>query len=153
MKLNHPGIYRIVGESFELLANIIGEVPCMRITSALLMNDLIQKGQFTVLTEDSLEIQSVLANPDKFVFLEYEYSEICSLPSYRKTIHGTKMPNITDEQLSAFTNRYIEDMQISGRGIAATKAYMLETTGWSLAQINIVLMKIAKKIKYHGYNI
>lgn len=150
MRLNHPGIYRIVGENFELLANIVGEVPCMRITSALLINALVQKGQFTVLNEDSLEIQSVLANPDKFVFLEYEYSEICSLPSYRTTIHGTKMPNITDEQLSAFTNRYIEDMQICGRGIAATKAYMLETTGWSLAQINVVLMKIAKNIKYHG---
>lgn len=60
------------------------------------------------------------------------------------------MPNITEQQLEAFTNRYLEDMQISGRGIAATKAYMLETTGWSLAQINVVLMKIAKRLKYHG---
>lgn len=68
MRLNHPGIYRIVGESFELLANITGEVPCMRITSALLVNDLVQKGEFTVLPEESIEIQSVLANPDKFVF-------------------------------------------------------------------------------------
>lgn len=25
MRLNHPGIYRIVGEKFELLANIVGE--------------------------------------------------------------------------------------------------------------------------------
>lgn len=61
MRLNHPGIYRIVGENFELLANIIGEVPCMRITSALLVNDLVQKGEFTILPEDSIEIQSVLA--------------------------------------------------------------------------------------------
>ena len=36
MKLNHPGIYRIIGENDELLANIVGEVPCLRITSALL---------------------------------------------------------------------------------------------------------------------
>ncbi len=92
MRLNHPGIYRIVGENFELLANIIGEVPCMRITSALLVNDLVQKGEFTILPEDSIEIQSVLANPETIVFLEYEYSEICSLPSYRQSIHGTKMP-------------------------------------------------------------
>ena len=150
MRLNHPGIYRIVGENFELLANIIGEVPCMRITSALLVNDLVQKGEFTIVNEESIEIQSILANPDKFVFFEYEYSEICSLPPYRTTIRGTKMPNITEQQLEAFTNRYLEDMQISGRGIAATKAYMLETTGWSLAQINVVLMKIAKRLKYHG---
>lgn len=149
MRLNHPGIYRIVGEKFELLANIIGEVPCMRITSALLINDLVQKGEFKVLPEESIEIQSVLANPEKFVFLEYEYSEICSLPSYRKSIHGTKMPNITDEQLKAFTNKYREDIGIYGRGITATKAYMLETTDLSLAQINVLLMKIAKSIK-HG---
>lgn len=25
MKLNHPGIYRIIGEQFELLANIVGK--------------------------------------------------------------------------------------------------------------------------------
>lgn len=151
MRLNHPGIYRIVGDSFELLANIIGEVPCMRITSALLINDLVQKGVFTVLNEESIEIQTVLANPDKFVFLEYEYSEICQLPSYRKSIHGVKIPDITDEQLEAFTFRYMQDTSIYGRGIAATKAYILEATGWSLAQINAVLMKIAKKVKNHGY--
>lgn len=150
MRLNHPGVYRIVGDNFELLANVIGEVPCMRITSALLINDLVQKGVFTVLDEESIEIQTVLANPDKFVFLEYEYSEICQLPSYRKSIHGTKMPNITDEQLEAFTFRYMQDTSIYGRGIAATKAYMLEKTGWSLAQINVVLLKIAKIIKNHG---
>lgn len=150
MRLNHPGIYRIVGEKIELLANIVGEAPCLRITSALLINDLVQKGEFTIVNEESIEIQSILANPDKFVFLEYEYSEICALPSYRKSIRGIKMPNITDEQMKAFTNRYIQDISVYGRGIAATKAYMLETTGWSLAQINVVLMKIAKKLKYHG---
>lgn len=149
MRLNHPGIYRVVGDNFELLANIIGEAPCLRITSALSINDLVQKGEFTILPEDSIEIQSVLANPDKFVFLEYEYSEICALPSYRKSIHGTKIPDITDEQMEVFTKRYIQDTNIYGRGIAATKAYMLETTGWSLAQINVVLMKIAKNVK-HG---
>lgn len=148
MRLNHPGIYRIIGDQFELLANVVGEAPCLRITSALLINDLVQKGEFTVLPEDSVEIQSVLANPDKFVFLEYEYSEICELPSYRKSIRGVKMPNITNEEMEAFTNRYIQDKQIYGRGIAATKAYMLERTGWSLAQISVVLMKIAKQNAY-----
>lgn len=150
MKLNHPGIYRIIGDQFELLANVIGEAPCLRITNALLINDLVQKGKFTVLPEDSVEIQAILTNPDKFVFLEYEYSEICSLPSYRKSIRGTKMPNITNEQLEAFTNRYIQDVSVFGRGIAATKAYMLEVTGWSLAQINVVLMKIAKQQLNYG---
>lgn len=149
MRLNHPGIYRIVGDKFELLANVIGEVPCMRITSALLINELVQKGEFKILPEDSIEIQTVLANPDKFVFLEYEYSRICSLPSYRKSIRGTKMPDITEQQLETFTNRYIEDTSIYGRGVSATKAYILETTDWSLAQINVVLMKIAKIVK-HG---
>ena len=55
MKLNKPGIYRIIGESFELLANVIGEVPCLRIVSALNVNDLVQKGKYTILPEDSIE--------------------------------------------------------------------------------------------------
>lgn len=148
MKLNHPGIYRIVGEHFELLANITGEIPCLRITSALLMNDLIQKGKFTVLSEDSIEIQSVCQDPSAFIFLEYEYSEICSLPPYRKSIRGAKMPDITNEELKAFTNRYLADIEIPGRGIEATKAYIMSVTNWSLAQINVLLLRIVNNIRY-----
>lgn len=147
MKLNKPGIYRIIGESFELLANIIGEVPCMRITSALLMNDLIQKGKFTVLDEESIEIQTVLTNPDAFIFFEYDYSNICNLPSYRQSIHGTKVPSVSDDILKSFIERYKEDASIPGRGIAATKAYIMSRTDWSLAQINVLLMKIARVVK------
>ena len=147
MKLNKPGIYRIIGESFELLANVIGEVPCMRITSALLMNDLIQKGKFTILDEESIEIQTVLANPDAFIFFEYDYSNICSLPSYRQSIHGTKIPSISEDIIKSFVERYKEDASIPGRGIAATKAYIMSRTDWSLAQINVLLMKISKMVK------
>ena len=120
MKLNHPGIYRIIGEHFELLANIVGEVPCLRITSALLMNDLVQRGKFTVLSEDSIEIQTVCNNPDAFLFFEYDYSEVCPLPPYRQSIRGTKMPDISNDMMKAFTERYISDMSINGRGIEAT---------------------------------
>lgn len=150
MKLNHPGIYKIVGDSFELLANVIGEVPCLRITSALLMNDLVQKGKFTVLEEDSIEIQTVLSNPDKFVFFEYTYSDVAKYPSYRKSIRGAKMPDITDEQFKEFTNRYLEDNAIMCRGPVATKAYIVERTGWNLAQAQLVLLKIINHIKHNG---
>ncbi len=148
MRLNHPGIYKIVGEKFELLANIVGEAPCFRITGALIINDLVQFGKFVVLNEESIEVQLVLANPDKYVFIEYEYSDICSLPPYRQSINGTKMPTITDEQYDLFTKRYLMDSGTYGRGITATKAYILEKTGWSLAQINVVLMHIIKRLKY-----
>lgn len=150
MKLNHPGVYRIVGEHYELLANIVGEVPCMRITSALLMNDLVRKGKFTILTEESIEIQSVLANPDNYIFLEYEYSSICQMPSYRQSIKGVRCPDITNKELKAFTERYLEDAAIPGRGITATKAFIMERTDWSLAQINVLMMKIINYAKKNG---
>lgn len=150
MKLNHPGIYRIIGEHFELLANIVGEVPCLRITSALLMNDLVQRGKFTVLSEDSIEIQTVCNNPDVFLFFEYDYSEVCPLPPYRQSIRGTKMPDISNDMMKAFTERYISDMSINGRGIEATKAYILSVTDWSLAQINVLLLRIANSTRRHG---
>lgn len=147
MRLNHPGIYRIIGEKYELLANVIGEVPCMRITSALLMNDLIQKGKFTILTEESIEIQSVLCNPDKYIFLEYDYSNICELPSQRQGIKGVKCPDITDKLFKQFVEKYRENVTIPGRGITATKAYIMEKTDWSLAQINVLTMKIINYVK------
>ena len=150
MKLNHPGIYRIIGENYELLANIVGEVPCLRITSALLMNDLVQRGKFTVLSEDSIEIQTVCQNPDSFLFFEYDYSEVCSLPPYRQFIRGTKMPDISNDMMKAFTERYISDMSIPGRGIEATKAYILSVTDWSLAQINVLLLRIANSTRRYG---
>lgn len=150
MKLNHPGIYRIIGENYELLANIVGEVPCLRITSALLMNDLVQRGKFTILSEDSIEIQNVCNNPDTFLFFEYEYSEVCPLPPYRQSIRGTKMPDISNDMMKAFTERYISDMSINGRGIEATKAYILSVTDWSLAQINVLLLRIANSVRRNG---
>ena len=150
MKLNHPGIYKIIGDSFELLANVVGEAPCLRIVSALLMNDLVQKGKFTVLNEESIEIQTVLSNPDKFIFFEYDYSDVAKYPSYRMSIRGCKTPDITDEQFKEFTNRYLEDTIITGRGILATKAYIVERTGWSLAQAHMVALKIINHLKYHG---
>lgn len=150
MKLNHPGIYRIIGENYELLANIVGEVPCLRITSALLMNDLVQRGKFTILSEDSIEIQNVCNNPDTFLFFEHEYSEVCPLPPYRQSIRGTKMPDISNDMMKAFTERYISDMSINGRGIEATKAYILSVTDWSLAQINVLLLRIANSVRRNG---
>lgn len=147
MKLNKPGIYRIVGEKFELLANVVGEVPCLRIPQALLMNDLVQYGKFTVLGEETIEIQHVIRNPDSYIFLEYEYSEICSLPSYRQSIRGAKCPDVSDDDLKDFTARYIEDRSIPGRGIAATKAYIMSKKDWSLAQINVLLMKLATRTR------
>lgn len=68
MKLNRPGIYHIYTDSFELLANVVGEAPVLRIPRALVMNDVIQRGQFRVVEEDSYEIQTVLHNPDLCIF-------------------------------------------------------------------------------------
>ena len=72
---------------------------------------------------------------------------MCKLPSYKKSVRGSKKPDITDDQLKDFTNRYLEDISIAGRGINATKLYIIENTGWSLAQAHIVVMQIAKQCK------
>ena len=66
----------------------------------------------------------------------------------RQSIRGTKMPNISNEQLKAFTNRYLEDIKIPGRGIEATKAYILSVTDFNLAQINVLMLKIINSTRY-----
>ena len=114
------------------------------------MNDLVQRGKFTILSEDSIEIQNVCNNPDAFLFFEHEYSEVCPLPPYRQSIRGTKMPDISNDMMKAFTERYISDMSINGRGIEATKAYILSVTDWSLAQINVLLLRIANSVRRNG---
>lgn len=146
MRLNHPGIYRIVGEKFELLANIEGEAPLLNISEALLVNDLVINGKFTILNSESLEIQQVVNNPDQFIFIEYEYSDIAKLPLYRKTIRGTKMPNITNNEMKEFEEKYVHDMK-TRRDTTRTRAYIMERTNLSLSQINVLIMQMARKFK------
>lgn len=143
MKLNKPGVYRIIGPNFELLANVIGEVPCLEITSAISINALVQFGEFIILDKKSIEVQEVLTNPDKFEFLEYEYSEIASLPPYRQSIRGEKIPNLSNDLFNDFVKRFRMDRGLN-REPSATKAYIMEKTGWSSSQANILYMKIAK---------
>lgn len=147
MRLNHQGIYRIIGEKFELLANVEGEAPLLSISKALLVNDLVIDGKFTILDSESLEVQQVLNNPDHFIFTEYEYSDIAKLPLYRKTIRGTKMPNITNEEMKEFEEKYIHDMKTK-RDTTKTRAYIMERTTLSLAQINVLILQMAKKFKH-----
>lgn len=147
MKLNRPGIYRIVGEKFELLANVIGEVPTLRIVNALDLNTLAQKGEFKVLSEESLQIQEVLQNPSNFLFIKVEFSNAIHIPPYRCSIRGTKIPNLSNEDYEDFKGRYIQDTKVIGRGVTATKAYIMEKTGWSLSQIHMLVMKIGKEVK------
>lgn len=146
MRLNHPGIYRIIGEKFELLANIEGEAPLLNISEALLVNDLVIDGKFTILNNESLEIQQVVNNPDQFIFIEYEYSDIAKLPLYRKTIRGTKVPNITNNEMKEFEEKYIHDMK-TRRDTTRTRAYIMERTNLSLSQINVLIMQMARKFK------
>lgn len=146
MRLNHPGIYRIVGEKFELLANIEGEAPLLNISEALLVNDLVIDGKFTILNSESLEIQQVINNPDQFIFIEYEYSDIAKLPLYRKTIRGTKVPNITNNEMKEFEEKYVHDMK-TRRDTTRTRAYIMERTNLSLSQINVLIMQMARKFK------
>lgn len=146
MRLNHPGIYRIVGEKFELLANIEGEAPLLNINEALLVNDLVIDGKFTILNSESLEIQQVVNNPDQFIFIEYEYSDIAKLPLYRKTIRGTKMPNITNNEMKEFEEKYVHDIK-TRRDTTRTRAYIMERTNLSLSQINVLIMQMARKFK------
>lgn len=146
MRLNHPGIYRIVGEKFELLANIEGEAPLLNISEALLVNDLVIDGKFTILNSESLEIQQVVNNPDQFIFIEYEYSDIAKLPLYRKTIRGTKIPNITNNEMKEFEEKYVHDMK-TRRDTTRTRAYIMERTNLSLSQINVLIMQMARKFK------
>lgn len=146
MRLNHPGIYRIVGEKFELLANIEGEAPLLNISEALLVNDLVIDGKFTILNNESLEIQQVINNPDQFIFIEYEYSDIAKLPLYRKTIRGTKVPNITNNEMKEFEEKYIHDMK-TRRDTTRTRAYIMERTNLSLSQINVLIMQMARKFR------
>ena len=43
------------------------------------------------------------------------YSEVCPLPPYRQSIRGTKMPDISNDMMKAFTERYISCLLYTSR--------------------------------------
>ena len=147
MRLNEPGVYQVVGSDIELLAIVVGETPHLRIVSAIIMNDAFQKAKFREVKEESLEIQSIYAHPEMYVFYPYESSDVCQLPIELRSMRGAKMPSIDDAMYHTFKERYKVDTSIPGRGAMSTKVYIMSMTGWSAAQAQLVICKIAREIK------
>lgn len=147
MKLNKPGVFQIVGEKIELLAIVVGEAPHLRVTSAIVMNEAFTTGKFTILKEESYEIQDIYLHPDAYVSYEYEASENCKLPVERRSMKGAKMPDIDDNLYKEFINRYLLDISVPGRGTMSTKIYIMDRTSWTATQAQLVLCKIAKAVK------
>lgn len=147
MKLNKPGVFQIVGDKIELLAIVVGESPHLRITSAIIMNDAYHVGKFTTVKEESYEIQDVYMHPDSYVAYEYESSQVCVLPTERRSMKGAKMPEIDNNLYKEFINRYQLDINVPGRGTMATKLYIMDRTNWTAAQAQLVICKIAKTVK------
>ena len=147
MRLTEPGVYQIVGSEIELLAIVVGEAPHLRIVSAIIMNDAFQKARFREVKEESYEIQSIYAHPEMYVFYPYEGSDVCQLPVELRSMRGAKMPCVNDAMYHTFKERYIIDTSIRGRGAMSTKIYIMSVTGWSAAQAQLVICKIAKEIK------
>lgn len=147
MRLNGPGVYQIVGSKIELLAVVVGEVPHLRIPSAIIMNNVYQNAEFKRVTEDSYEIQCVYNHPDEYVAFPYNGSEVCQLPIERRSMRGVKMPLIESSMYEEFKRRYMSDCSLPGRDAMNTKIYIMDRTGWSAAQAQLVICKIAKEVK------
>lgn len=147
MKINEPGVYQIVGSEIELLAIVVGEKPYLRITSAIIMNSAYQDAKFKKVKEESFEIQHIYNHPDEYVYFPYEGSEVCQLPVKDRSTRSCKMPIITDDMYNEFERRYISDTSIPGRGALNTKIYIMDRTGWTAAQAQLIICKIAKKVK------
>lgn len=145
--LNKPGIYRVIGEQFELLIKVIGTPPTLRIISGIRMNDFVTTGKVVELKEDSVEIQEVMLNPSKFVFAEADISTTAEKKAPSMSLKGVKSPYINDEQFKLFVSHYINNVNIPGRGKNATLAFIMEETGWTVAQANCVILQIIRYVK------
>ena len=55
--------------------------------------------------------------------------------------------NIYPKNVDNFKERYKVDTSIPGRGAMSTKVYIMSMTGWSAAQAQLVICKIAREIK------
>lgn len=146
MKLIHAGIYRAIGKTKELLINVVGEYPCLRIINAIDINAFITKLKVVELNEESLEIQNIYHDPESYLFLEWEYSDVSKLPDFRQS-QSFKVPKVSTDLMKEFEQRYINDIKIPGLGIGATKFYIAEKMGWTLSQAHMLVMQIAKKYK------
>ena len=60
------------------------------------------------------------------------------------------MPDITEKLYTEFTDRYLQDISIPGRGAMSTKMYIMQKTDWSPAQAHICVMKIVNDLRRYG---
>lgn len=149
MKLEHAGIYRAIGRDKELLINVVGEYPCFRIVKAIDINEFVINLKVIELNEESLEIQSIYHDPESYLFLEWEYSDVSKLPDCRQS-KNFKVPKVSDDLMKEFEQRYLTDIKIPGFGIGSTKFYIADRMNWTISQAHMLVMQIAKRYKKNG---
>lgn len=98
-----PGVYQIVGKEFEVLALIIGTKPMLRIVCGILMNDFVLN-KVTPLDQNSVEICLIEKNPQDFIFIPMQLSEVCNMPG----IDSITSSNVefSDDKFREWVNKY-----------------------------------------------
>lgn len=147
--LNSAGTYRVIGEDLELLIYVVGMAPTLRIVSGIRLNDFVTNGKVIQLKEESVEIQRILLNPEKFCFIKTEFSTSANNKAKSGGLKGVKLPYYTEGQFEEFVDHYIANKDIPGRGKNSTVAFIMEETGWTVAQSNCVILQIIKYLKHH----
>lgn len=143
LTLKKKGIYRVIGKKYELLINVIGEEPCLRIISAINITETVKKGTFVQIEEESEEIQEIYANPKSFVFFDYEEEvDLCFIK--KETPIGVKTPELNENTFDELYQVYRMEIVITGRKENAVKAYIRNKYHFTDPQINRIVKKLAK---------
>jgi len=76
LNLRKEGLYIANGDKLSILVRVVGKAPMLSILSGVLLNEMYATGKVVTLNEESPEIQDILENPDKYLFLEPSITDV-----------------------------------------------------------------------------
>lgn len=145
MFIKTPGAYLALCDQFLLLFRAVGEFPFFKVPSAIILNDYGKTGEIRTVTENSIEIQHLIANPSCFSIVTLDAIADRYLPidfdtTTKIEFDITKFERYTDKLK-------LIDTYNSGISVNSLIMEIIKDTGYSVPQARMAVQELRKKIK------
>lgn len=149
LELKKPGLYIANGKNTSVLIRVVGTAPCLSIIKGVLLNDMEKDGTITVLEENSLEIQDILANPKSYVF-DYPAVSQAVFNGLGMETKEKKRIEFTDEDFKKYLEQYKLNRKMYPKDyVVKTQVYLIQED-FSKSQADMIINQIETRLRLQG---
>lgn len=147
MFVKSAGTYLALSEHCCMIFRAVGSFPFFKVPSAIILNDYIKGGELCTVKENSIEIQGLINNPEKFAIASLD--EITDNGYFKEIDTKTTGKSALDPKLEAEFIEKIKqvDAPYSGLHINGIMYDLVSRCNFSIPQARIAISTLRKKIK------